>query len=88
MGIASSSGIGTLEMRSASVGPSIKASINVDYKGIDDSRGASYCPVVLKPQHAVLEQPRTEDRDLLEKRRWRRRFLGLLTRNSFAPREP
>jgi uncharacterized protein len=58
--------------------------VAVDYKGIDDSRGASYCPVVVKPQHAVLEQSKAEDRALLEKRRWRRRLLGLLTRNSFA----
>lgn len=56
--------------------------VAVDYKGIDDSHGASYCPVVIKPQHAVLEQAKSEDRDLLEKRRWRRRFLGLLTRSS------
>ncbi len=58
--------------------------VAVDYKGIDDTHGASYCPVVIKPQHAVQEQPRAEDRDLLEKRRWRRRLLGLLTRSSLA----
>jgi uncharacterized protein len=58
--------------------------VAVDYKGIDDSHGASYCPIVIKPQHAVREQPKAEDRDLLEKRRWRRRFLGLLTRSSFV----
>jgi uncharacterized protein len=58
--------------------------VAVDYKGIDDSRGESYCPVVVKPRHAVEEQPKAEDRELLEKRRGRRRFLGLLTRNSFT----
>jgi hypothetical protein len=58
--------------------------VAVDYKGIDDSHSASYCPVVIKPEHAVLEQPKAEDRDLLEKRRWRRRILGLLARNSFT----
>ena len=58
--------------------------VAVDYKGIDDSHGAAYSPVVMKPQHAVLEQPKAEDRDLLEKRRWRRRLLGMLTRSSFV----
>jgi uncharacterized protein len=58
--------------------------VAVDYKGIDDPHGAALCPVVMKPQHAVLEQPKTEDRELLQRRRWRRRFLGLVTRNSFV----
>jgi len=58
--------------------------VAVDYKGIDDTHGAAFCPVVVKPRHAVLEQPKAEDRELLERRRLRRRFLGLLTRNSFV----
>ncbi len=55
--------------------------VAVDYKGIDDARSAAFCPVVVKPEHAVLEQPKAEDSALLESRRWRRRFLGLLIRN-------
>ena len=55
--------------------------VAVDYKGIDDARSAAFCPVVVKPEHAVLEQPRAEDSALLESRRWRRRFLGLLLRD-------
>lgn len=58
--------------------------VAVDYKGIDDPHGAAFCPVVIKPQHAVVEQPKTEDLELLERRRWRRRLLGLLTRNLFV----
>ena len=58
--------------------------IAVDYKGIDDSHGASYCPVVIKPEHAVREQPKAEDRDLHEKRRWRRRLAGRFARSSFT----
>ncbi len=58
--------------------------VAVDYKGIDDPHGAAFSPVVLKPRHAVREQPRAEDRELLETRRWRRRLLGLLARNSFV----
>ena len=58
--------------------------VAVDYKGIDDAHGAALCPVVVKPEHAVVERPTIEDRSLLESRRWRRRMLGLLMRNSFV----
>ena len=58
--------------------------VAVDYKGIDDPHGAAFSPVVVKPRHAVEEQPKAEDRELLERRKWRRRFLGLLARNSFV----
>jgi uncharacterized protein YbcC (UPF0753/DUF2309 family) len=58
--------------------------VAIDYKGIDDPHGAAFCPVVVKPQHAVLERPKAEDSALLEQRRFRRRFLGLLMRNSFV----
>lgn len=57
--------------------------VAVDYKGIDDPHGAALCPVVVKPQHAVLEQPTAEDGVLLEKRRLRRQLLGRLMRHSF-----
>ncbi|HKV25841.1 MAG TPA: DUF2309 domain-containing protein [Candidatus Acidoferrum sp.] len=57
--------------------------IAVDYKGIDDARGAAFCPVVIKPEHAVIEQPKPEDSALLESRRSRRKILGLLMQNSF-----
>jgi uncharacterized protein YbcC (UPF0753/DUF2309 family) len=58
--------------------------VAVDYKGIDDLRGAAFCPVVEKPQHVVVEQTRAEDSALMESRRWRRRLLGLLMRNSLV----
>jgi len=58
--------------------------VAVDYQGIDDPHGAAFCPVVVKPRHAVLEQPKAEDSAMLESRRWRRRLLGLLMRNSFV----
>jgi uncharacterized protein YbcC (UPF0753/DUF2309 family) len=57
--------------------------VAVDYQGIDDPQGAAFCPVVVKPRHAVIEQPRADDAALHESRRWRRRLVGLLTRNSF-----
>jgi hypothetical protein len=58
--------------------------IAVDYKGIDDAHGAALCPVVVKPKHKVREQPKAEDSELLETRRWRRKVLGLLKRNSYV----
>src|SRR5271165_2250983 len=58
--------------------------VAVDYKGIDDAHSAAFCPVVVKPEHTVLEQPKAEDSALLESRRWRRRMLGLLMRSSFV----
>lgn len=57
--------------------------VAVDYKGIDDTEAAPFCPVVVKPQHSVVEQPKAEDRALLERRRWRRRLLGGFMRQSF-----
>jgi len=58
--------------------------VAVDYKGIDDPHSAAFCPVVLKPEHSVVEQPRQEDSELLESRRWRRKVLGLLMRSSIV----
>lgn len=58
--------------------------VAVDYKGIDDAHGAAFCPVIVKPRHKVRERPKVEDRDLLESRRFRRHFLGLLARYSFV----
>ncbi len=58
--------------------------VAVDYKGIDDPHGAAFCPVVIKPEHAVAERPKAEDRALQETRRFRRRLLGLLMRNSLV----
>lgn len=56
--------------------------VAVDYKGIDDPHGAAFCPVTVKPRHAVREQPKAEHNALLEKRRVRRRLLAHLMRNS------
>lgn len=58
--------------------------VAVDYKGIDDPHAAALCPVVVRPEHAVVERPKLEDSSLLESRRWRRRVLGLFMRNSLV----
>jgi uncharacterized protein YbcC (UPF0753/DUF2309 family) len=58
--------------------------VAVDYKGIDDARGASYCPVVIQPEHAVRERPKTEDRELHRRRQWRRRLMGMVKRSALT----
>ena len=58
--------------------------IAVDYKGIDDPHSAALCPVVVTPEHAVVERPKSEDADLLKSRQVRRRLIGLAMRNSFV----
>lgn len=58
--------------------------VAVNYKGIDDRHGAAFCPVTVKPKRAVLEQPKAEDKALLNRRRFRRRLVGRLARNSFV----
>lgn len=58
--------------------------VAVDYNGIDDPHGAAFCPVVIKPQHAIVEQPKAGNTELLESRLWRRRMLGLVTRSSLV----
>jgi uncharacterized protein YbcC (UPF0753/DUF2309 family) len=57
--------------------------VAVDYRGIDDPHGAAFCPVVVKPEHAVLEQPIAGDIELLQKRRLRRQLLGRMMRSLF-----
>jgi len=55
--------------------------IAVDYAGIDDAHGASLCPVVVKPQHAVRERPVTEDEPLHEKRKTMRAAWATIVRS-------
>jgi uncharacterized protein YbcC (UPF0753/DUF2309 family) len=50
--------------------------VAMEYAGIDDAHGVPLCPVVIKPQHAVQEQPVDEHKHLHEARRQRRRLLA------------
>lgn len=50
--------------------------VAVHYQGADDAHGAAYCPVVVSPQHAVLEVPVSEDAGRFETRQQRRRRLA------------
>lgn len=58
--------------------------VAVDYKGIDDAHSAPFCPVVVKPQHAVLEKPLEQDRTLHEQRQARRKLWAQLAANRFV----
>lgn len=57
--------------------------VAVDYCGLDDARGVSLCPIVVKPAHAVEERPVGEHEHLHERRRLLRRVWAVLMRNSF-----
>ncbi|MCW5556974.1 MAG: DUF2309 family protein, partial [Verrucomicrobiae bacterium] len=46
----------------------------MDYVGIDDARFAAFCPVVVKPVHAVQEQAVPGQEEIREKRRTLRRW--------------
>ncbi|MEX2264468.1 MAG: putative inorganic carbon transporter subunit DabA [Bryobacteraceae bacterium] len=56
----------------------------MDYKGIDDPHGVSLCPVVVKPRHAVLELPVSDDEHLHETRRSRRAIWGRIAHGRFV----
>ena len=53
----------------------------MDYAGIDDPRGVSLCPVVVKPAHAVREKARSEDTHLHGKRQALRQAWATLVRH-------
>ncbi|HYI96592.1 MAG TPA: DUF2309 domain-containing protein [Bryobacteraceae bacterium] len=55
--------------------------IAVDYKGIDDANAVPLCPVVVKPQHAIREQPVDEHLVLHKRRRALRGAWARMVRN-------
>jgi uncharacterized protein YbcC (UPF0753/DUF2309 family) len=57
--------------------------VAVNYRGLDDPEGVSLCPVVIKPQHAVIELPVRSDERMQQKRQQRRRLLASLLHASF-----
>ncbi len=57
--------------------------VAVNYQGLDDAHGVALCPVVLTPQHAVLERPQETHQQLAQKRQSRRRLWAELAHNSF-----
>lgn len=58
--------------------------VAVNYRGIDDAEAAPYCPVVVKPEHAVVERVVTEDLSLYNKRLNLRKFWSIVAHNSYV----
>ena len=47
--------------------------VAMDYAGLDDAHGVALCPVVVKPQHAVREQPAADHSEIHQSRVQRRK---------------
>jgi uncharacterized protein len=58
--------------------------VAMNYAGIDDAGGASLCPVVVKPQHAVTEQPMAGQEKSHGKRKALRKIWSRLVREMFV----
>ncbi len=57
--------------------------VAMHFAGIDDSLGAAFCPVVVKPAHLVGEQPHPEDEHLYGRRKERRKLWSRLVYNRY-----
>jgi uncharacterized protein len=57
--------------------------VAVNYQGLDDAHGVALCPVVVTPQHAVLEKPTKNHAELHAKRQQRRKLWAEITHNGF-----
>lgn len=58
--------------------------VAVNYRGIDDAELAPYCPVVVKPEHAVVERVVTEDLSLYHNRLNLRKLWSSIAHNTFV----
>jgi uncharacterized protein YbcC (UPF0753/DUF2309 family) len=57
--------------------------VAMNYTGIDDANGASLCPIVVTPQHAINEQSHPDDLHLAHSRKIRRRLWSKFAWNGF-----
>ena len=57
--------------------------VAMKYTGIDDAHGAALCPVVVKPQHAVTEQPAHGHQESYRRRKVLRRLWARNSRSWF-----
>lgn len=58
--------------------------IAVNYQGLDDAHAVALCPVVVTPQHAIVERPHSTDQQRSQKRQSRRKLWADLTHHSFV----
>lgn len=56
----------------------------IDYAGIDDARGVSLCPVVVKPGHEVRERAVDAEAHIHDKRQIVRRLWARVVRSSYV----
>ena len=57
--------------------------VAMNFTGLDDAHGVALCPVVVKPQHAVIERPVGGHERAAERRQVLRRAWASLTRHTF-----
>lgn len=58
--------------------------VAMNYTGLDDARGVSMCPIVVKPQHAVEERPAAGQEQYHGRRLALRRARAALARQAFV----
>ncbi len=58
--------------------------VAVNYQGLDDAHGVALCPVVVTPQHAVVERPKKTHQQLSQKRQSRRKLWAKAAHNGFV----
>ncbi len=58
--------------------------VALNYQGLDDAHAVALCPVVVTPQHAVVERSHEADQNLLRQRQSRRKLWADLAHNSFV----
>jgi uncharacterized protein len=58
--------------------------VAVHYQGLDDAHGAALCPVVVKPQHAVLEKAIEDDLMHHKRRQARRKLWARMAHGGFV----
>ena len=58
--------------------------VPMNYAGLDDARGVSLCPVVMKPKHAIRERPVEGHEEHHGRRRALRKAWARLARESFV----
>jgi uncharacterized protein YbcC (UPF0753/DUF2309 family) len=58
--------------------------VAVNYQGLDDPHGVALCPVVVTPQHAVIEKPVNTDERLHKQRQSLRKTWANLAHNGYV----
>lgn len=57
--------------------------VALNYQGLDDAHAVALCPVVVTPQHAIIERPKASHEQLSQKRQSRRKLWAAIAHQSF-----